>query len=396
MSRFLRFCAVGTIGFVIDAGVLLALTQAGGFGPYGARVLSFLAAASATWWLNRRFTFRVAHGASRREWMAYVGLMLLGAAVNYGAYAVLITVWEVARAHLWIGVAAGSIAGLAVNFATSRRLFGRAPAPAAAPTPTPAPVQPPAGPVVDFTCNLCGHENRAVPLAAVENRETQSCGRCGSSLRMRSLMYLLSMELFGRALTLPQFPVDRTIRGLGMSDWDGYAKPLAEKLAYTNTFYHAEPRLDIVDAPAEMLGRHRFLISSDVFEHIPGFGLEAAFRNSRRLLSDDGFFLFTVPFVKEGETREHFPRLHDFSIEERDGRRILRNRTVDGEEETFEDLVFHGGEGMTLEMRMFSEADLRRRLAAAGFRSIEVRHEPVPAFGILWPIDYAVPIVARA
>lgn len=389
MSRFLRFCAVGTLGFVIDAGVLLALTALAGFGPYGARVFSFLAAASATWWLNRRFTFAVEHSASRREWAAYLGLMLLGAAVNYGAYALLITAWDLARSHLWIGVAAGSIAGLAVNFATSRRLFGRRRAAATV-------AAAPAGPVVAFTCNLCGRENRGVPLAAVENRETQSCGHCGSSLRMRALMYLLSMELFGRALTLPQFPVDRAIRGLGMSDWDGYAKPLAAKLAYTNTFYHAEPRLDIVDPPETLLGRHRFLIASDVFEHIPVFGLDAAFRNSRRLLADGGFFLFTVPFDKEGETREHYPRLHDFSIEERDGRRILRNRTVEGEEEIFQDLVFHGGEGMTLEMRMFSEPDLRRRLAAAGFRSVEVRHEPVPEFGILWPIDYAIPIVARA
>ena len=39
----------------------------------------------------------------------------------------------------------------------------------------------------------------------------------------------------------------------------GYAKPLAEKLGYVNTFYHAEPRLDIANVPDEMLGRYDFL-----------------------------------------------------------------------------------------------------------------------------------------
>lgn len=249
---------------------------------------------------------------------------------------------------------------------------------------------------VDFLCNVCGRRNHGVPLHQVQDREGQSCAACHASLRMRALMYILGVELFGSPRALPAFPVDKSIRGLGMSDWEGYAKPLAEKLSYVNSFYHAEPRLDIANVADEMLGSYDFLIASDVFEHIPPRELDAAFRNSRGLLRTGGVFIFTVPFVKTGETREHFPRLNDFRIEEEGGRRVLRNRTVDGEEESFDDLVFHGGEGMTLEMRMFSEPDLLRRLAAAGFSSAEVRIDHVPRFGILWPIDYAVPIVARA
>ena len=259
--------------------------------------------------------------------------------------------------------------------------------------------QPPgavAGPTVDFTCNVCGGDNRGVPLAYAENRENQSCRACMASLRMRSLMYLLSMELFGRPLTLPEFPVDKGIRGLGMSDWEGYAGALAAKLDYANTFYHREPRLDIADVPESAMGRHRFLISSDVFEHVPPFALDAAFRNSRRLLRHDGCFILTVPFAKEGETREHFPRLHDYRLVEEGGRRRLINRTAGGLEEVFDELVFHGGEGMTLEMRMFSESDLLRRLAAAGFSSARVHGEHYAPYGILWPIDHSLPIVARA
>jgi hypothetical protein len=251
-------------------------------------------------------------------------------------------------------------------------------------------------PTVDFLCNVCGNENRRVLLAHAENRECQSCRFCASSLRMRSLMYLLSMELFGRPMTLPEFPADKRVSGLGMSDWDGYARTLAAKFDYANTFYHCEPRLDIAAVPESARGKHRFLISSDVFEHIPPAQLDAAFRNSRRLLRDDGFFLFTVPFAKEGGTREHYPRLHEFAIVEEGGTRRLRNRTVEGDEEVFDNLVFHGGEGMTLEMRMFSEADLRRRLSAAGFSSVRVCGEHYAPFGIFWPIDHSLPIVARA
>jgi hypothetical protein len=208
-------------------------------------------------------------------------------------------------------------------------------------------------------------------------------------------MYSLSMELYGRPLIVADFPVDKAVAGIGMSDWEGYAALLRQKFDYTNTYYHAEPRLDITAIPEESIGRYRFLISSDVFEHIPVSGLDSAFRNACRLLREDGVFIFTVPFMKTGETREHFPRLHDFRIVETNGKRFLYNRTAGGEEEIFDDLVFHGGEGMTLEMRMFTEPDLIRRLRAAGFSSIRVCVDHAPGLGIDWPMDWAVPIVAR-
>lgn len=249
---------------------------------------------------------------------------------------------------------------------------------------------------VDFLCNVCARRSHGVPLEQVQNREFQSCQHCRSSLRMRSLMHALAVELFGSARVLPAFPEDKAIRGLGMSDWEGYAIGLAQKFDYVNTFYHVEPRLDIADVAEQRFGRYDFLISSDVFEHIPPNALERAFANSRKLLRPGGVFIFTVPFDKTGETREHFPRLNDFRIVEEGGRRVLHNRTVEGEDETFTDLVFHGGEGMTLEMRKFAQADLLRRLEGAGFSSAGLRIDHAPRFGIMWPIDHSLPMVARA
>ena len=119
-SRFLRFCLVGTAGFVVDAGALQAMVTLGAMNPFVARIGSFLAAATFTWWLNRGFTFGVDAVPSRREWARYVMAMTLGALVNYAAFAVTLLSAPAAARQPWIGVAVGSVVGLLVNYLTSR------------------------------------------------------------------------------------------------------------------------------------------------------------------------------------------------------------------------------------------------------------------------------------
>ncbi len=126
--QFLVFCAIGTLGFLVDVTVLYALAPL--LGWLAGRIVSFLAAATATWWFNRRFTF--AEGAAKgggpaaAQYARYLVSMLGGAAVNYGAYAA--TLLLVAHPHApALGVALGSIAGLGINFLSARFLvFGRA------------------------------------------------------------------------------------------------------------------------------------------------------------------------------------------------------------------------------------------------------------------------------
>lgn len=123
-GEFLRFGAVGTIGFLVDAGVLKA-GIALGLGPWVGRLVSYLAAASTTYALNRAWTFRDRAGGGSpvaRQWATFLLVNLAGFACNYGAYAALLALSPVAAAHPELGVAAGSIAGLAVNFTLSRRL----------------------------------------------------------------------------------------------------------------------------------------------------------------------------------------------------------------------------------------------------------------------------------
>lgn len=126
LGQFLRFGVVGTAGFVMDTAVLYAMLALGA-GPYGGRVASYLAAASLTFALNRAWTFSTAEQRPvARQWGAFVLLNLLGFAANYGTYAALITGSATVAAHPVLGVAAGSIAGMFINFAISRRFVFRA------------------------------------------------------------------------------------------------------------------------------------------------------------------------------------------------------------------------------------------------------------------------------
>ena len=245
-----------------------------------------------------------------------------------------------------------------------------------------------------FLCNICGADCAAA--GAPMQRESSSCDTCGSSARARSIVRVLSLCLFGKNLILPDFPVKRDLRGLGMSDWEGYAVTLAEKFAYTNTYYHKEPKLDISDRdiPKHLIGGHDFIISSEVFEHvIPP--VRRAFENTFKMLKPGGWLILTVPFGIQSKTIEHFPDLDDFTVIEDDGKYRLRNVTRSGTVQEFHNLVFHGGPGATLEMRVFAKASLLKELAETGFEDITVHREPDHAHGISWPERWSYPISAQ-
>jgi putative flippase GtrA len=119
-AQFIAFALVGVIGFVVDAGTLY-LAMAAGAGHYSGRVISYLVAATCTWALNRRYTFNGHHHANwLAEWARFLAANAAGGLVNYSVYALLVATSPIVAAHPVIGVAAGSLSGLAVNFTLSR------------------------------------------------------------------------------------------------------------------------------------------------------------------------------------------------------------------------------------------------------------------------------------
>jgi SAM-dependent methyltransferase len=248
-------------------------------------------------------------------------------------------------------------------------------------------------PQIDFRCNICSSSN-SVAFAALQ-REQPSCSQCASTVRDRAIVHLLTSELLGRSVALPDLAPRLDLGGIGLSDSTTYAEPLARKFAYTNTHFDAKPMLDIANVAPEHDARYEFIIASDVFEHVVP-AVARAFTNARRMLKSSGVLIFSVPFMLTDDTIEHFPELHDYQLIESAKGLRLENRTADGRHQTFTDLVFHGGIGATLEMRQFSLTSLEREFAAAGFSHMRVADEISLPYGIYWPEPWSVPMVAYA
>ena len=244
---------------------------------------------------------------------------------------------------------------------------------------------------IAFRCNICGAENLA--FGAEFGREIPSCEECGSTVRMRSVVRCVSMALFGRSLALPDMAPDPSIRGIGLSDWNEYAARLGDLFSYRNTFFDTEPRLDITAPPAELLGKLDFLIASDVFEHVPR-PVERAFAGAFELLKPGGTLILTVPYTTNPETIEHFPELHDPQVLDFGAEFYLVDRRRDGSFPVFDKLVFHGGPGQTMEMRIFCKTDLLTQLERAGFGEIAIRSEDDPEWGVIQPVAWSLPVTA--
>jgi putative flippase GtrA len=126
--QLVAFSFVGAIGFVVDASVLYLAMHLLSAGLYGGRLVSYLAAATTTWALNRRYTFHAQRSPNKwAEWGRFLSANTVGGLVNYTTYALLVTLSPTAAAYPVLGVAAGSVAGLAVNFSLSRYLVFRGP-----------------------------------------------------------------------------------------------------------------------------------------------------------------------------------------------------------------------------------------------------------------------------
>ncbi len=127
-GEFPRFCAVGVVGFIVDAGLLQIFAGLLGMDPYGSRVISFLTAATVTWLLNRRYTFSADKDARpHKEWARYISINAFGGGLNYLTYALCVSQFSLVHRYLFLGVAAGSAFGLLVNYMASKYLvFGLA------------------------------------------------------------------------------------------------------------------------------------------------------------------------------------------------------------------------------------------------------------------------------
>jgi len=108
ISQVVRFAAVGLAGFTVDAGLTMAFAKSG-LPPWAARLPAIGAAMFLTWWLNRRFTFRV--NAPFGSLLPYALVAAIAAVANYGIFVVLVD-------HQW-SVFSSIVAATAVSMIVS-------------------------------------------------------------------------------------------------------------------------------------------------------------------------------------------------------------------------------------------------------------------------------------
>lgn len=123
LRQFIQFGIIGTVGFLVDYAVLHTAHFEFGVPLIPASVLSFLFAATGNWFLNRIWTFRGAStGRLHHEWLRYLGTNAIGFVLNRGTFTILVMASALCVRYPVIPLAAGSFAGLGMNFVMSRKI----------------------------------------------------------------------------------------------------------------------------------------------------------------------------------------------------------------------------------------------------------------------------------
>ena len=140
---FLRFAAVGAIGFTVDLIVLMLLVRFAGWTPVSlsvagsslvvttamqARFVSFPIAVASTWALNRNWTF--GGGGGRHilsELASYVTVQGAGGVANVGVYCLVLALLPALQAWPILPLAIGSGVGLCLTFVGSKYWAFRGP-----------------------------------------------------------------------------------------------------------------------------------------------------------------------------------------------------------------------------------------------------------------------------
>ena len=120
-SQFIRFLIVGSIGFIVDTAVLYIGLYMIGLNHFTGRLFSYMIAATATWYLHRKFTFSESDTAKPlKQWGHFLIANGIGGLINFGIYSAVVTYGKEHFLTPLVGIFLGSIAGLAFNFVISR------------------------------------------------------------------------------------------------------------------------------------------------------------------------------------------------------------------------------------------------------------------------------------
>ncbi len=84
ITRFIKFGVVGASGMVVDFGVLYLMRDVVGLPDLWANTISFTAAATSNYFLNRIWTFRSHERQVGVEYMKFLAVSIIGLGINNG------------------------------------------------------------------------------------------------------------------------------------------------------------------------------------------------------------------------------------------------------------------------------------------------------------------------
>jgi putative flippase GtrA len=121
IREIISFAAVGTVGFLLDATIVWALTQFTNITPIWAKLIAFPFAVTLIWLLNRNSTFKDRKQSNYlKEWAKYIQVNSLGAITNNVSFIILVANIGYLYQHPIIAVALGSMIGMTFNYLGSK------------------------------------------------------------------------------------------------------------------------------------------------------------------------------------------------------------------------------------------------------------------------------------
>jgi len=123
----ITFGVIGTIGFLVDGGLLTLLNSFLNFDLLTSRLCSFSVAVTVTWYLNRNYTFRdQTDEQALHEWTRYAVLNGLGALLNLAIFFWLIFEFSALTVVPLVPLAIAALVATAFNFLVSKYIAFKA------------------------------------------------------------------------------------------------------------------------------------------------------------------------------------------------------------------------------------------------------------------------------
>jgi dolichol-phosphate mannosyltransferase len=120
-AEIIQFSAVGSSGVIVDLSFFLSLTYVARIDHQLARAMSFVAAASWNWFLNRWFTFVAGREKQwGQQWLQFLIAASVGFTANWGSYKLLTDYVPYFTEHHFVAFFIGILLGMGSNYTLCR------------------------------------------------------------------------------------------------------------------------------------------------------------------------------------------------------------------------------------------------------------------------------------